>query len=307
MIDYIWSVLMRQNELFSWLKQMCVVRKPVLTGLLIILFLSTCISLRKSEKSGETLEYNKVEINFTTGDEYYYHKEMIFSRRGESIYGILGGKQKMVCGKMIIPEEVRLNTSDVELLELFCERTKAFKDTCSEYTFSTALHNYLTVIDSDTFRIERYCEWGETFFNNMEKQIFHTYFAKVKKMRLDIKREYNRKLIGKWYPNYISKKLNKGGGLMLVKDSTKGYNPDCWWKFDSLGGFESGCPELLDLTYSDDYRWNTTGKDTWFIIGGGVVTRYENGDTIKSVENYGANFILNSFTKDELVLVYLWD
>jgi hypothetical protein len=160
---------------------------------------------------------------------------------------------------------------------------------------------------SDTIRINRFCEWDEYTFDNIERVIFQGYFDTVKQNRFELENSLSERINGSWFPLTKKRKLNRGEILTLTKDKAKAIERDCKWDFQDSALFKSNCAGLLDLTYSEGFKWDVDEGKIFLVIGPGAVTRVEDGDTLMTIENYGATFELMSLTENDLKLKYLWE
>ena len=103
---------MQKNESIYFFKKVRKGKSVILSALTVVLLLTTCTLFKTTEKRTNILDYKKIEIYYTTGDEYPCQKEMIFDRIGEDIYGMLVGVEEKVNGTLIKPEKVLLGEDD---------------------------------------------------------------------------------------------------------------------------------------------------------------------------------------------------
>lgn len=101
--------------------------------------------------------------------------------------------------------------------------------------------------------------------------------------------------------------MKRGDTLKLNKTEISPNDSKCFWKFDVNSNFKDGCSNLLDLTYSETYRWDIDEGNILFSISSGFKKSLYKGDTVVNVANYGANFNLLELTNSKLILEYLWD
>lgn len=276
----------------------------------LILTLTACNQDKKQVSQTESIatsKFKNLQIDYWTGDEYRYKKQMKFDKTENEIVGHLLMPKYYVGNEVLEPKAKIITQHDLQLLSVFLDKANLYKDSCKEVRQSTSSEDYKIIVDSDTIIIERYCDWGNYTFDQLEKEIFSDFFDTLKSQRLELENRLSNQLSGYWIPIQPKKNMSRGDILQLTKSEKDENNLECFWRFDNKELFKDGCSELLDLTRSKTYRWDIDEGRISFSISSGSKKILYNGDSVLTTANYGATFNLISLTKDELKLEYLWD
>lgn len=271
--------------------------------LILILF---CSCKREKEKT-ELAEFEKLTIDFVSRGESLTYNKMEFTKKGNKILGRIIYPEYKISEKTAVSKETELNAYKIKLLNKFWNQAIKFKDTCEQKYWSSATQEYTIIKDLDTLEIDRFCDWQDYEYRNLEKVLFSDFFDKLKSDRNSLEKELSKKLNGIWYPKTVKKTFERGEILELTKDKSKALDISCYWEFSNQDEFKSNCLNLLDLKLSKSYKWDVDEGETYFKISGGFKTREENGKTYTSVANYGATFIVKSITENDIELEYLWN
>lgn len=266
--------------------------------------LLSCSNNSSDSDETKTLEFQNLTINYHTGDKYLTHKQLQFDFKSNQIEAQLVEPNYFIGNTKLKPEPKIVDKKDLDLLKGFLKKVNSYKDTCKEAIISSSAQDYQIIIDNDTISIERYCDWGQYSYENLEKEIFEEYFSDLENGRRKLINELEQNVKGKWYPILVTKQLKRGDTLKLIRTPKSDSVKNCYWSF-TTDNFQDHCSELLDLKYSRDYRWNVTSGSIHFIIGPGAKQTVKNGDTLTSIENYGATFTLINLDSENFKLEYL--
>lgn len=279
--------------------------KTATTFIFLILILSCSGSRNKVQ--AQNGEFQKLIIDYWTGDETYVNKRMEFTKIEDELIGKIIRPEYKIGERTAISEEVELSSDKIELLNGFWQKALNFKDACEQKNMSSSINVYTIISNSDTIKIDRYCDWQEYSYENLEEVIFSNFFQKLTDERNNLKNELSQRLNGIWYPITIKKEFKRGDILKLSKNKSEALDENCYWEFSNKDKFKSNCVNLLDLKLSESYEWDVDEGKTYFEINGGFITWEENGQKYTSVANFGATFIVKSITATDIELEYLWD
>lgn len=279
--------------------------RTVITSIILILILFCSCSGRK--ENTQNPEFEKLIIDYWTGDEAYVNKRMEFTKKGNKIFGKIIRPEYKISERTAISGDSELNSDKIKLLNEFWNQALKFKDSCEQKYWSSSIQDYTIVRDLDTLKIDRYCDWQDYEYENIEKVLFSEFFKNLKSERNNLEKELSKKLNGVWYPKTLKKTFERGEILKLTKSKSEALDKDCYWEFSSQKEFKDNCWNLLDLKLSKSYNWDVDEGKTYLVISGGFTTREENGKTYTSVANYGATFIVKSITENRVELEYMWN
>lgn len=279
--------------------------RTVITYTILILILFCSCSGKK--ENTQNPEFDKFIIDYWTGDEAYVNKRMEFTKKENKIFGKIIRPEYKISERTAISGDSELNSDKIKLLNEFWNQALKFKDSCEQKYWSSSIQDYTIIKDLDTLKIDRYCDWHDYEYENIEKVLFSEFFKNLKSERNDLEKELSKKLNGIWYPKTIKKTFERGEILKLTKSKSEALNKDCYWEFSSQKEFKDNCSNLLDLKLSKSYNWDVDEGKTYLVISGGFKTREENGKKYTSVANYGATFIVKSIEENEIELEYMWN
>lgn len=273
---------------------------------LILIFIS-CNHNNKFDIDSEVVtEFNNLKIEYWTGDEYRYQKQMEFSKAENGIMAYLTMPKYFVGKEVLAPKPKFLTNQDRQLLSRFLEKVTLFKDTCEEAIVYSSSEYYTIMINSDTINIKRYCDWGNLTFYNLEKEMFSDFFDTLTSQRLKLENKLSLQLSGYWIPILPKKRMKRGDLLHLTKSTGLENELDCFWRFHNKRLFKAGCSNLLDLTNSKTYKWDIDEGHISLSISSGSSKLLNESDTVLTTANYGATFKLVSLTENKLILEYQW-
>lgn len=232
---------------------------------------------------------------------------MEFTKKENKIFGKIIRPEYKISEKTAVSNDIEMNADKIKLLNDFWNQAIKFKDTCEEKYISSVTKEYTIIKDLDTLEIDRYCDWKDYEYRNLEKVLFSDFFEKLDFDRKKLENELSNKLNGIWYPSTIKGTLERGEILELIKSKSEELNKDCYWEFSKENEFKDNCPNLLDLKLSKSYKWDIDEGKTYLVISGGFTTREENGKTYTSVGNYGATFTVKSIDENRVELEYMWN
>ena len=271
--------------------------------LILILF----CSCKKEKEKTELTEFEKFTINFVSRGESFTFKKMEFTKKGNKIFGRIIYPEYKISEKTAISKDIELSANKIKLLNEFWNQAIIFKDTCEQKYSSSATQEYTIIKDLDTIEIDRFCDWQDYEYRNLEKVLFSDFFEKLKFDRNSLEKELSKKLNGIWYPKTIKKTFERGEILKLTKNKSEALNQNCSWDFSNKKEFKDNCSNLLDLKLSKSYQWDVDEGKTYLVISGGFTKREENGKTYTSVANYGATFIVKYIDENNIELEYMWN
>ena len=279
--------------------------RTVITSIILILILFCSCSGKK--ENTQNPEFEKLIIDYWTGDEAYVNKRMEFTKKGNKIFGKIIRPEYKISEKTAISGDLELNFDKIKLLNEFWNQAIKFKDSCEQKYWSSSIQDYTIIRDLDTLKIDRYCDWQDYEYENIEKVLFSEFFKNLKSERNNLEKELSKKLNGIWYPKTIKKTFERGEILKLTKSKSEALDKDCYWEFSSQKEFKDNCSNLLDLKLSKSYNWDVDEGKTYLVISGGFKTREENGKKYTSVANYGATFVVKSIEENDIELEYMWN
>ena len=279
--------------------------RTVITSIILILILFCSCSGKK--ENNQNPEFEKLIIDYWTGDEAYVNKRMEFTKKGNKIFGKIIRPEYKISERTAISGDSELNSDKIKLLNEFWNQALKFKDSCEQKYWSSSIQDYTIIRDLDTLKIDRYCDWQDYEYENIEKVLFSEFFKNLKSERNNLEKELSKKLNGIWYPKTIKKTFERGEILKLTKSKSEALDKDCYWEFSSQKEFKDNCSNLLDLKLSKSYNWDVDEGKTYLVISGGFKTREENGKKYTSVANYGATFIVKSIEENGIELEYMWN
>lgn len=279
--------------------------RTVITSIILILILFCSCSGKK--ENTQNPEFEKLVIDYWTGDEAYVNKRMEFTKKGNKVFGKIIRPEYKISERTAISGDSELNSDKIKLLNEFWNQALKFKDSCEQKYWSSSIQDYTIIRDLDTLKIDRYCDWQDYEYENIEKVLFSEFFKNLKSERNNLEKELSKKLNGIWYPKTIKKKFERGEILKLTKSKSEALDKDCYWEFSSQKEFKDNCSNLLDLKLSKSYKWDVDEGKTYLVISGGFKTREENGKKYTSVANYGATFIVKSIEENDIELEYMWN
>jgi hypothetical protein len=277
-------------------------RTVTISFLLILTLFCSC----KKEPT-ELAEFEKLTVSYVSRGESFHFKKMEFTKKENKIFGKIIRPEYKISKKTAVSNDTEMNADKIKLLNDFWNQAIKFKDNCEEKYISSVTNEYTIIKDSDTLEIDRYCDWQDYEYRNLEKVLFSDFFEKLNSDRKSLEKELSNKLNGIWYPSTIKSTFERGEILELIKSKSEALNKDCHWEFSKEKEFKDNCPNLLDLKFSKSYEWDIDEGKTYLVISGGFTTREENGNTYTSVANYGATFIVKSINENRVELEYLWN
>jgi hypothetical protein len=275
--------------------------------LILILTLNLSCAENHNSSDSENTDFEILVIDLWTGDESYFNKRMEFKKNGNEYYGEMINPKYYIGTKAFAPSELKVDEKGLRMLSEFWTKAFSFKDGCDEKYISSSIQNYTVIKNSDTIKINKFCNWDSHQYNIIEKELFSDYFEKLTENRKKLEIDLNTRLSGEWYPNKISRTMQRGDTLILTKKPLNSNYEDCSWVFDKNYTFENKCKNLLDIWHSKEYNWDIDEGSILFAIEDASIEKV-NGDEITYENlNYGAHFKVNSFLDNELTLIYLWD
>lgn len=170
--------------------------------------------------------FKELTIRYQHGDEYYTVEEMKFVRKGSRVVATIS-----------IPDNQKLENSETELtktnissIDNFLTKALEFNDNCTEKLKSSYVNFYTIDIDDKQIKIYKFCNWEESNFMGLKKQIFGNYLMKLEGKRKQLNIENSELLIGlRKYDSSIHK-IEKGKIYTLTRlDNNTEEN--CFLKF----------------------------------------------------------------------------
>tara|TARA_R110000868_G_scaffold261995_1_gene520370 strand:+ start:7266 stop:7823 length:558 start_codon:yes stop_codon:yes gene_type:complete len=180
--------------------------KKTIFILLFILSLNSVFAFRTNDTLQLKNEFKELTIRYQYGDESYTVEEMKFVKNGNKIIATI-----------TIPNNEQLEQSETELTKInissidkFLTKAYEFKDGCVEKGRSSFVNYYTLDIDEKEIKIYKFCNWEESNFIELKKEIFGNYLIKLEEKRKQLNIEKNELLNGLWkYDNNIHK-IEKG-------------------------------------------------------------------------------------------------
>jgi hypothetical protein len=200
--------------------------KITIFTLLFILSLNSIFAFSTNDTLQLKNEFKELTIRYQYGDESYTVEEMKFVKNGNKIIATIS-----------IPNNEQLEQSETELTKInissidkFLTKAFEFKDDCAEKWTSSYVNYYTLDIDEKQIKIYKFCNWEESNFMELKKQIFGNYLIKLEEKRKQLNIENNELLIGLWkYDNSIHKvEKDKIYTLTRLENKSK---ENCFLKF----------------------------------------------------------------------------
>lgn len=278
-------------------------------NLIIFLILPLNFSCLENQNSAtfEEGDFDIFIIDFWTGDESYFNKRMEFSKNGTEFYGELINPKYYVGKEPLHPERIKIDQKGLRLLFAFWNKADSFKDDCEEEYISSSIQNYTIIKNTDTIKVNKFCDWDKYQYDNLEKELFSDYFKLLNQNRVKLEDDLNRKLSGEWYPEKVKLTMKRGDTLILTKKSSNSTNQDCSWIFNKDYSFKNNCPNLLNINHSNQYGWDIDEGTVHFFIKDAFIEEESENEITYEHLNYGARFRVYTFSDNEIILTYLWD
>lgn len=200
--------------------------KKAIFTLLFILSLSPIFAFSTNDTLQLKNEFKELTIRYQYGDEYYTVEEMKFIRKGNSIFATISipNNQKLESS------ETKLTKTNITSIDNFLTKAYEFKDDCTENWTSSYVNYYTLDIDEKHINIYKFCNWEESNFMELKRQIFGDYLIKLEEKRKQLNIENNELLIGLWKYDSSIHKIEKGKIYTLTKLVNKS-KENCFLKF----------------------------------------------------------------------------
>ncbi|CAM4153336.1 MULTISPECIES: hypothetical protein [Flavobacterium] len=200
--------------------------KKTIFTLLFILSLNSVFAFSINDTLQLKNKFNELTIRYQYGDESYNIEEMKFVKNGNKIIATIS-----------IPNNEQLEQSETELTKInissidkFLTKAFEFKNDCVEKWTSSYVNYYTLNIDKKQIKIYKFCNWEESNFMELKKQIFGNYLIKLDEKRKQLNIKNNELLIGLWkYDNSIHK-IEKDKIYTLTRLESKS-KENCFLKF----------------------------------------------------------------------------
>jgi len=268
--------------------------KKVVFTLFLTISLNSILAYESTADSlGLKNGFKELIIRYQYGDEYYTVEEMKFVRREDKIIGTI----TIPDNKLLENSETELNANDISSINRFLTKAHEFKDDCVENWSSTYVQYYTIDIDEKRIKIYKFCNWGNSTFLELKKQIFGDYLNRLEEKRMLLNVENNRVLIGNWKYDSTIHKIVKGKiyTLTRLKNTSK---ETCFLKFKK------------DQKLVDHYclKNSKTRYDFEFDIENENLILYINGENKNDRKHfvYGYRFKVLELNEDKIKLTTLY-
>ncbi|WP_314509571.1 hypothetical protein [Xanthocytophaga agilis] len=191
---------------------------------------------------------------------------------------------------------VKLNHKQIKLCNDFLQKARSLPQQCEQhFTFFTSV-----ITPTDTLIIQGECEWGKLGYHRVEHELFKQSFKRLKRNRDALEDQLTSTLNGRWYITVLS---DTGADRLILHRLPSGSNKYCSWNFSSKYSFKSDCSTILPMPFSKKYRLDIDEGEIYLHIqAGGTLTK----DLEFIDENPGADFVIESYSKTEVILLLLW-
>ncbi|QNF34729.1 hypothetical protein HUW51_19075 [Adhaeribacter swui] len=233
--------------------------------------------------------FKTLRIKHTYGDESYSVREMTFNL-----------EENAVVGKITIPNSDKLFSSRTELnnksisnLNSFVKLAENYSKNCEESNETSYVQYYEVEIDNRNLKIFKFCDWKSLTFQNLEKEIFESYFKEMPNKIKEFNASLSKRLVGKWMEN------EKLENLKLESE----------WILEKIPA-NSEAQEYFEFLQPQKAILNRKGEkiyyDYQFYIDNGVTNLVMNGDDKKNGEEfiYGQHFKVVELTNSQIKLVH---
>ena len=246
------------------------------------LFLLSCSAQEKPV-------FQTLKIKHTFGDESYTVREMVFSLEGNSVVGriTIPNTDKLASSKTILSEK------PLSKLNSFVKLAESYSENCEETMISSYVQYYEVEIDDRKLKIFKFCDWKSLTYEDLEKEIFESYFKKLQAERKIFNDSLSTRLVGKWKEN------EKLENLKLESE----------WKLEKIPA-NSETDEYLEFIQPQKAVLYRKGRkiyyDYQFDIRNGITYLSMNGDDEKNGEGliYGQRFRVIELTNSQIKLVH---
>ncbi|MCX2741386.1 hypothetical protein [Pontibacter anaerobius] len=233
--------------------------------------------------------FQTLKIKHTFGDESYTVREMSFNLEGNAVVGriTIPNKDKLASSRTVLSEK------SISNLNSFVKLAETYSEDCEETMHSSYVQYYEVEIDDRELKIFKFCDWKSLTFENLETQIFESYFKELQFERKNFNVLLAKRLAGKWVEN------EKLENLKLESE----------WKLEKIPD-NSPMDEYLEFIQPQKailYRKKRKiYYDYQFEIINGITYLFMNGDDEKNGEGliYGQRFKVIEFTNSQIKLVH---
>jgi hypothetical protein len=200
--------------------------KKTIFTLLFILSLNSIFAFSTNDTLQLKNEFKELTIRYQYGDESYTVEEMKFVKNGNKIIATFS----IPNNELLEQSETELTKTNISSIDNFLTKAFEFKDHCTEKWTSSYVNYYTLNIDEKLIKIYKFCDWEESNFMELKKQIFSNYLIKLEEKRKQLNIENNELLIGLWkYDNSIHK-IEKDKIYTLTRLENKS-KENCFLKF----------------------------------------------------------------------------
>lgn len=233
--------------------------------------------------------FNTLKIKHTFGDESYTVREMSFNLEGNAVVGriTIPNKDKLASSKTVLSEK------SISNLNSFVKLAQSYSEDCEETILSSYVQYYEVEIDGRELKIFKFCDWKSLTFENLENEIFESYFKELQIERENFNVLLSKRLVGKWKENEKLENLKLESEWILEKIPANSTT-------DEYFEFVQPQEAVLHRKRREIYY------DFQFDIINGTTYLYMNGDDEKNGEGliYGQRFKVIELTNSHIKLVH---
>lgn len=201
--------------------------------------------------------------------------------------------------KVVSLGTIKLNADLIESCFKFLNKAKSLPKKCER--FSSSENHHIIIIGNDTIDIDGDCNWENLDFQFLDQNLFGEKHLEIVKKKDSFLIDLHKKLSGTWYMEPLKNKLKRDDIITFSKSNvTKNFIV-----FGEKNSLKGNCKTLLKM--KNLKRYSTKISDGWnetvLNLSWGKVTLVN--DYTKWYESE-ATFTLESITKDELKVKFLW-
>ena len=203
---------------------------------------------------------DSLRITYTSGDESYSTKEMLFQIKDGKVVGQIVSPDT----NKLLSSSTILNDHCIGILNSFINLAKTYQTDCYEEFTSSNIQRYDIIIDKDKLKIWRFCDWKIFTYSNLQSEIFGDYFKKLDKKKKEFNLQYSSQLIGNWRESEKLEKLTFDSKWSLYKLIATSKTDDYFaiLKNQKAILYRSGKKTYLE------YRFDMFGDEVYLVLFG---------------------------------------
>jgi hypothetical protein len=247
----------------------------------------------------ERISFDTLKVSFLTGDEVMYTKSFTVFKDNNELRAV-NTFDYFIGIEPLKSDTFDLNNKQQQLIQTFLKTAIQFKDTCTDKYMSTSSEDYIIEYANSKISImNRFCDWGNYSYDNLEQNLFSEYFNQLKSERKKYENYLDNSIRGNWQVIAPKTPWEWGTKVDLVRQN--GLTDQVGWVFNSRKKFSTHQSDPLSFEKLECYKWDIDEGSVLLIIDSEV---YLTDDC--SVSYDGATFKLHDITSDRIQLEFLW-